>query len=72
VRVPTVVIELYRVDCPDCGVKAEKIEALPSKGLILAPGQIAYFPLVDPVDPWRPLPTPGTHQLLVARFPSHP
>jgi transposase len=27
----TVVIELYRVDCPDCGVKAEKIEALPSK-----------------------------------------
>ena len=26
----TVVIELYRVDCPDCGVKAEKIEALPS------------------------------------------
>ena len=26
----TVVIELYRVDCPDCGVKTEKIEALPS------------------------------------------
>ena len=26
----TVVIELYRVNCPDCGVKAEKIEALPS------------------------------------------
>jgi hypothetical protein len=22
---------LYRVDCPDCGVKAEKIEALPSQ-----------------------------------------
>jgi hypothetical protein len=21
---------LYRVDCPDCGVKTEKIEALPS------------------------------------------
>ena len=27
----TVVIELYRVDCPRCGVKAEKVEALPSK-----------------------------------------
>ena len=27
----TVVIELYRVDCPDCGVKAEKIPSLPSK-----------------------------------------
>jgi transposase len=27
----TVVIELYRVRCPDCGIKAEKIEQLPSK-----------------------------------------
>lgn len=27
----TVVIELYRVACPDCGVKAEKVESLPSK-----------------------------------------
>src|ERR1700693_4083641 len=27
----TVVIELYRVRCPDCGVKAEKIPQLPSK-----------------------------------------
>ena len=27
----TVVIELYRVRCPDCGVKAEKVEQLPSK-----------------------------------------
>jgi transposase len=27
----TVVIELYRVDCPDCGGKAEKIPSLPSK-----------------------------------------
>ena len=27
----TVVIELYRVDCPRCGVKAEKVELLPSK-----------------------------------------
>lgn len=26
-----VVIELYRIRCPDCGVKAEKVEALPSK-----------------------------------------
>jgi transposase len=27
----TVVIELYRVRCPDCGTKAEKVEQLPSK-----------------------------------------
>src|SRR6266702_2252482 len=27
----TVVIELYRVRCPDCGVKAEKVPQLPSK-----------------------------------------
>ena len=27
----TVVIELYRVDCPRCGVKAEKVNLLPSK-----------------------------------------
>ena len=27
----TVVIELYRVKCPDCGIKAEKVLQLPSK-----------------------------------------
>jgi len=27
----TVVVELYRVRCPDCGVKAEKVPQLPSK-----------------------------------------
>src|ERR1700686_4213189 len=27
----TVIIELYRIRCPDCGVKAERIEPLPSK-----------------------------------------
>ena len=27
----TVVIELYRVRCPDCGIKREKVEQLPSK-----------------------------------------
>jgi transposase len=27
----TVVIELYRVKCPDCGVKAEKVARVPSK-----------------------------------------
>ena len=27
----TVVVELYRVDCPACGVKAEKVPQLPSK-----------------------------------------
>ena len=27
----TVVIELYRVGCPDCGIKAEKVPPLPSK-----------------------------------------
>lgn len=27
----TVVIELYRVRCPGCGIKAEKVEQLPSK-----------------------------------------
>jgi transposase len=27
----TVVIELYRVRCPDCGPKIEKVEQLPSK-----------------------------------------
>jgi transposase len=27
----TVVIELYRVRCPDCGLKIEKIDQLPSK-----------------------------------------
>jgi len=26
-----VVIELYRVDCPGCGVKVEKIEPRPDK-----------------------------------------
>ena len=26
-----VVLELYRVRCPNCGVKAEKVEQLPSK-----------------------------------------
>jgi transposase len=29
--VTTVVIELYRVRCPDCGVKAEKVPLLPGK-----------------------------------------
>ncbi len=27
----TVVVELYRVRCPDCGVKTEKVAQLPSK-----------------------------------------
>jgi transposase len=27
----TVIIELYRIRCPDCGVKAERVELLPSK-----------------------------------------
>jgi hypothetical protein len=27
----TVVIELYRVRCPRCGVRAEKVSLLPSK-----------------------------------------
>jgi transposase len=27
----TVVIELYRVRCPDCGLKREKVPQLPSK-----------------------------------------
>src|SRR5437660_5406837 len=27
----TVVLERYRVRCPDCGVKAEKVEQLPSQ-----------------------------------------
>src|ERR1017187_5112457 len=27
----TAVVELYRVDCPECGVKAEKVPQLPSK-----------------------------------------
>ena len=27
----TVVVELHRVRCPDCGVKAEKVTVLPSK-----------------------------------------
>ena len=27
----TVVIELYRIRCPDCGIKAEKVPLLPSK-----------------------------------------
>jgi len=27
----TVVIELYRVACPDCGLKTEKVDSLPSK-----------------------------------------
>ena len=26
-----VIVELYRIRCPDCGVKAEKVEPLPSK-----------------------------------------
>jgi transposase len=28
---PTVVIELYRVRCPNCGIQREKVEQLPSK-----------------------------------------
>ena len=35
----TVVIELYRVRCPDCGIKAEKVPQLPSK----APTVISYL-----------------------------
>ena len=27
----TVVVEVYRVKCPDCGVKVEKVPLLPSK-----------------------------------------
>jgi transposase len=27
----TVVVELYRVRCPDCGIKTEKVPLLPSK-----------------------------------------
>src|SRR5579871_3482429 len=27
----TIVVEMHRVRCPDCGVKVEKIEQLPSK-----------------------------------------
>src|SRR5258707_8141509 len=27
----TVVIELYRVRCPDCGLKIERVDQLPSK-----------------------------------------
>jgi len=27
----TVVIEIYRMDCPDCGIKTEKVPQLPSK-----------------------------------------
>ena len=27
----TTVVELYRLKCPDCGVKAEKVAQLPSK-----------------------------------------
>jgi transposase len=27
----TVVVELYRVRCPDCGIKVERVEQLPSK-----------------------------------------
>ncbi len=27
----TVVVELYRLRCPDCGIKAERIEQLPTK-----------------------------------------
>src|SRR5438034_11719607 len=27
----TVIIELYRIRCPNCGVEAEKVESLPSK-----------------------------------------
>src|ERR1035438_9973151 len=30
----TVVIELYRVRCPECGIKAEKVPQLPSKAPI--------------------------------------
>jgi transposase len=30
----TVVVELYRVRCPDCGVKAEKVPQLPSQGAV--------------------------------------
>jgi hypothetical protein len=27
----TVVVELYRVRCPECGIKTEKVPQLPSK-----------------------------------------
>ena len=30
----TVVIELYRVCCPDCGIRVEKVALLPSKALL--------------------------------------
>ena len=39
----TVAVELYRVRCPDCGVKAEKIPQLPSKART-GPKDAAGFP----------------------------
>jgi transposase len=30
----TVVVELYRLRCPDCGVKTEQMPQLPSKALL--------------------------------------
>jgi len=31
----TVVVEIYRVCCPDCGIKIEKVPQLPSKASAL-------------------------------------
>jgi len=39
----TVVIELYRVRCPDCGVKTEKVPQLPSKARPIAFHLDAFF-----------------------------
>lgn len=60
----TVVIELYRVRCPDCGIKREKVEQLPSKARSASAskrpsGRPARVPLCDgwrAAWGWRPAP----------------
>jgi hypothetical protein len=60
----TIVVEVHRLRCPDCGVRVEKIEPLPSKapfserfekivgqglGRMISPGQIKQFRAISGV-----------------------
>ena len=51
----TVIIELYRIRCPDCGVKAEKVAPLPSEAPYTASARARTDPpVLSKNDPgWR-------------------
>ena len=68
----TVVLELYRARCPKCGVKAEKVEQLPSQAPFskrFVGGADAGFCVGDPVTSMQsPLKALGWRARLCRRF----